>query len=114
MCMHYRFRLLVTRYHQALNNIKFSLRERQAHYDVFLSLGGAASGRVTPGPIPNPEVKPPSADDTAPSGRGNVGQRHPETLYISIYYTSFNPIQYFHHGLSLYLLSVCFPAFTFA
>ena len=31
----------------------------------------------TPGPIPNPEVKPPSADGTAESVRGRAGRRRP-------------------------------------
>lgn len=32
-------------------------------------------GRGTPGPIPNPEAKPPSADGTAGSARGRAGRR---------------------------------------
>ena len=37
-------------------------------------LGGYRE-RETPGPIPNPEAKPPFADDTAPFRCGNVGRR---------------------------------------
>ena len=55
-------------------------QEKQAHRGVLTSLGGAASGRVIPGSIPNPEVKPPSADDTAGYVCGNVGQCHFETF----------------------------------
>ena len=32
-------------------------------------------GRGTPGPIPNPEAKPPSADGTAGEARGRAGRR---------------------------------------
>ena len=60
-------------------------RDKRIAIDALLSLGGVAGGRVTPGPIPNPEVKPPSADDTAPYGRGNVGQRHPENLFFLLF-----------------------------
>jgi hypothetical protein len=36
---------------------------------------GDHSGREPPGPIPNPEVKPPSADDSAALCRAKVGNR---------------------------------------
>ena len=36
---------------------------------------GDHSGREPPGPIPNPEVKPPSADDSAAACRAKVGNR---------------------------------------
>ena len=56
-------------------------RENQVHYfNVFASLCGGARGRVTPSPIPNLEVKPPIADDTAPVWCGNVGRCHFETF----------------------------------
>ena len=38
-------------------------------------LPGGHSGRAPPGPIPNPEVKPPSADDSAAACRAKVGNR---------------------------------------
>ena len=36
---------------------------------------GDYGGGVTPVPIPNTEVKPSNADDTAPLRRGKVGRR---------------------------------------
>ena len=36
---------------------------------------GDNGGRAPPGPIPNPEVKPPSADDSAAVCRAKVGNR---------------------------------------
>jgi hypothetical protein len=39
------------------------------------SLLGDHSGRAPPGPIPNPEVKPPGADDSAAACRAKVGNR---------------------------------------
>ena len=39
------------------------------------SLVSDHGGGGTPGPIPNPEVKPPSADGTAESVRGRAGRR---------------------------------------
>ena len=41
-------------------------------------VGGHGRGG-TPGPIPNPEVKPPSADGTAGQARGRAGRRRPAT-----------------------------------
>ena len=38
--------------------------------------GGHGRGG-TPGPVPNPEVKPPSADGTAEEVRGRAGRRRP-------------------------------------
>ena len=43
------------------------------------SLVGGRGGGGTPGPMPNPEVKPPSADGTAASGRGRAGRLRPTT-----------------------------------
>lgn len=41
-----------------------------------MAAGGHGRGG-TPGPIPNPEVKPPSADGTAERVRGRAGRRRP-------------------------------------
>ena len=50
-------------------------KEMKANCGCLLPLcPGAYSEGVLPGPIPNPEVKPLSADDTAPRGCGNVGR----------------------------------------
>ena len=71
-------------------------RENQAHQGVFASLCGGARGRVTPGSIPNPEVKPPIADDTIPVWYGKVGRCHIENNFFFIishiffYYCYFN------------------------
>ena len=60
-----------------LNNLtsKPCGKEMKANYGCLPPLcPGAYSEGVLPGPIPNPEVKPLSADDTAPLGCGNVGR----------------------------------------
>ncbi len=50
-------------------------KERQANQGCLFPLcPGAYSEGVIPGPIPNPEVKPLSADNTAPFGSGKVGR----------------------------------------
>ena len=40
---------------------------------------GGHSGGETPGPIPNPEVKPSSADGTAQAGEQDAADTHPPT-----------------------------------
>ena len=52
---------------------------KHVHIGVYSFLGGAARGRVIPSSIPNLEVKPPIADNTAGYVCGNVGQCHLET-----------------------------------
>ena len=54
--------------------------ENQAHIGVFDSLSGGVRGRVIPSSIPNLEVKPPIADNTAGYACGNVGRCHFEFL----------------------------------
>ena len=41
---------------------------------LYLTCLGGYRERETPGPIPNPEAKPPIADNTAPCRCGNVGR----------------------------------------
>ena len=65
-------------------------------------LGGAARGRVIPSSIPNLEVKPPIADNTAGYVCGNVGQCHLETNLTSF-------ILYYNQSLSiLFLILITF------
>ena len=53
--------------------IKGRHRGRPYRY-IFTFLRGGPRGRVIPGSIPNPEVKPPIADNTYPVWIGNVGR----------------------------------------
>ena len=55
--------------------------EKHAHQGVHLSLSGGARGRVIPSSIPNLEVKPPIADNTAGYAGGNVGRCHFEIYF---------------------------------
>ena len=58
---------------------------KHVHIGVYSFLGGAARGRVIPSSIPNLEVKPPIADNTAGYVCGNVGQCHLETNLTSLF-----------------------------
>ncbi|CAA6806582.1 MAG: Unknown protein, partial [uncultured Sulfurovum sp.] len=51
---------------------------------------GGPRGRVIPGSIPNPEVKPPIADNTYPVWIGNVGR----CLFDFFFYSFFIPFIY--------------------
>ena len=67
---------------------KLTSWEKHEHIGVYLSLSGGARGRVIPSSIPNLEVKPPIADNTAGYACGNVGRCHfefitPSTLSIN-------------------------------
>ena len=55
---------------------KLTSWEKHEHIGVYLSLSGGARGRVIPSSIPNLEVKPPIADNTAGYACGNVGRCH--------------------------------------
>ena len=71
-----------------LNNTKYLKAlswEKHEHIGVYLSLSGGARGRVIPSSIPNLEVKPPIADNTAGYVCGNVGRCHFEFFIITIF-----------------------------
>ena len=79
------------------------IQEKQVFYESFASLGGAARGGVTPSSIPNLEVKPSIADNTAGYAGGNVGQCHLESLIIPyLLYFTFYSLNYFN--VMFYLL----------
>ncbi len=54
--------------------------------NIFMFLRGGLRGRVIPGSIPNPEVKPPIADNTYPVWIGNVGRCLFEFLSFSYFF----------------------------
>ena len=64
-------------------------KEKQAYRGRFLPLCGGCRERVTPGPIPNPEVKPLIADHTAPFRGGNVGRRRFEVFSVFFFFVCF-------------------------
>ena len=66
---------------------------KHVHIGVYSFLGGAARGRVIPSSIPNLEVKPPIADNTAGYVCGNVGQCHLETNLTSLFSITINHFQ---------------------
>ena len=64
---------------ELLNTPKMNSKLTQAKkhkytLNIFMFLRGGPRGRVIPGSIPNPEVKPPIADNTYPVWIGNVGR----------------------------------------
>ena len=65
---------------------KLTSWEKHEHIGVYLSLSGGARGRVIPSSIPNLEVKPPIADNTAGYVCGNVGRCHFEFFNYFLFY----------------------------
>ena len=67
--------MLCLTYYIQVNELKAITAKKYKYIsNIFIFLRGGPRGRVIPGSIPNPEVKPPIADNTYPVWIGNVGR----------------------------------------
>ena len=94
---------------------KLTSWEKHEHIGVYLSLSGGARGRVIPSSIPNLEVKPPIADNTAGYACGNVGRCHFEfiTHFLTFTITSFTLINELTSYHFMYYLAPLYDAYFF-